>query len=105
MALDDRNSAAKLEKMGKINTDEPYHTRGLAPRVRWRYTSRHDTPYARFELTANATPTPPTQTQTCPTANADATGDFIFLGTFLPQLKGGGVGSGRAAAAAKIRSR
>jgi hypothetical protein len=72
LALDDRNSAAQLEKMGKINTDEPYHTRGLA-------TSRHDTPHARFELTANATSTTPTQTQTCPTANADVTGDFIFI--------------------------
>ena len=84
MALDDRNSAAKLEKMDKINTDEPYHTRGLAPRVRRRYTSRHDTPYARFELTANATPTPPTPTQTCPKAISDATGDFIFFGNFPP---------------------
>ena len=84
MALDDRKSAAKLEKMGKINTDEPYHTRGLAPRVRWRYTSRHDTPYARFKLTANATPTQPTLTQTCPNAISDATGDFIFFGNLPP---------------------
>ena len=96
MVLDDRNFAAKLEKTGKINTDEPYQTRGLAPRVRWRYTSRHDTPYARFELTANATPTPPTPTQTCLVANADATGDFVFFGTSLPKNKGAGWGGGGA---------
>ena len=93
MALDDRNSAAKLEKTGKINTDEPYQTRGLAPRVRWRYTSRHDTPYARFELTANATPTPPTPTQTCPNANTDAKGDFILF-WYLPSPKQWGAGWG-----------
>ena len=84
---------AKLEKTGKINTDEPYQTRGLAPRVRWRYTSRHDTPYARFELTANATPTTHTPTQTFPTANADATGDFVFM-LVLPSPNKRGAGGG-----------
>jgi hypothetical protein len=110
LALDDRKSAAKLEKMGKINTDEPYHTRGLAPRVRWRSTSRHDTPYARFELIANATPTPPTPTQTCPNATPDATDDFSFFWYFPPPKRGAGWGGGAqqqqqksAAAAASAR--
>jgi hypothetical protein len=43
-----------------------------------------------------------TPTQTCPNAIPDATGDFIFFGTSLPQ-KGGRVRA-RQAAAAKIRS-
>ena len=47
----------------------------------------------------------PTPTQKCPKAISDATGDFFFLGTSLPQNKGGGVGWRRpAAAAAKICS-
>jgi hypothetical protein len=47
--------------------------------------------------------TTPTLTQTCPSANPDATGDFLFL--ILPSpKKGGGVGWGLAVAAAKFRS-
>jgi len=45
--------------------------------------------------------TTPAPTQTCPSATADATGDFIFFGTSLPKKGGrGGVGA-RAAAAEK----
>jgi hypothetical protein len=85
----------KCSKYTILNMDGSYHTRGLASRVRWRYTSQHDNPYACSLLQANAPPTSPTPTQTCPSAIADA-GDFLFFGTSLPHKRGWG-GVGRAA--------
>ena len=51
-----------------------------------------------------ATLTTPTPTPKCPKAIPDATGDFVFLVLPSPNKGGGGVVSGRAAAAAKIHS-
>jgi hypothetical protein len=62
-----------------------------------------DTPYARSELAANATPTSPTPTQTCPSANPDATGDF-FLISPPPKKRGAGSG-GWARSSARQRKR
>ena len=54
-----------------------------------RILSSSDTPYARFEFATNAIPTLPMPTQTCPSANPDATGDFPFLVLPSPKKKGG----------------
>ena len=53
------------------------------------------TPHRDFDHAHTPTPTPK-----CPNAIPDATGDFLFFGTSLPQNKGGEVGWGRPTAAA-----
>jgi hypothetical protein len=42
----------------------------------------------------NAPPTTPTPTQTCPNANPEATGDFLFCGTSIPKKGGAAWGGG-----------
>jgi hypothetical protein len=51
----------------------------------------------RDQLAANATPTTPTPTQTCPSANPRRYRRFSFLVLPYPPQKGGRVGWGRVA--------
>ena len=98
------DDAAKPTKLHDARRRQPVNkpTRGRRRNREACYLNSYEPPNTPHDpAKQNVTPTSPTPTQTCPSANADATGDFLFFGTSPP--KGGRDGKGaRAAAAAKI---
>ena len=91
------DDAAKPTKMHDARRREPVNKpKNCRRRKREAYFLRFYEPFNKPKPPANhkATTTLTTPTQTYPNAIPDATGDFLFFGTSLPQQKGAGWGRG-----------